>query len=461
MGWFSKLFKRADTRQPAIPQQTVQIEDTADDIATDTDSEHGEHQSRQQIAHPQSLENSVEESGVISHSTPKPVVIARPCIYKTAHLQGYVVLDFETTGLSPTSDNIIEIAALKIDKNGNELESFSTLVNPLCSIPGKITQLTGITDDMLCDAPCILEVIGDLYAFLGEYPIVAHNAPFDISFLKAVYQKAGITAELHYIDTVNLAKQAYPGMPNYKLATLIQKLGIANTQDHRALSDVYQTHILFQKCVNQIAESKNTVTPYESYELSDQAFKKGYKYWSHGEAERINGNIDAAFELYDKARDVGYQYPCVYESYAKGYRKLKDYEKEIMILDEAIQLFNSPEVEDFVTRKERAQALMDAQKERDAAAVQKALDKEQKAELRRKKKEEEAAKPKKSCKRAVIQYTDDGTIIKEFESVASAAQESGVSPKSIRDAANGVQKHAGGFCWGYADVVENDCIPIT
>lgn len=99
---------------------------------------------------------------------------------------------------------------------------------------------------------------------------------------------------------------------------------------------------------------------------------------------------------------------------------------------------------------------MAAQKERDAAAVQKALDKEQKAELRRKKKEEEAAKPKKSGKRAVIQYSDDGTIIREFESVASAAKEVGIASKGIRDAANGVQKHAGGFCWRYADAVEDN-----
>lgn len=390
-----------------------------------------------------------------------------------SHSTPYVILDTETTGLNPSSDKIIQISAIKYNPSGAPTDVYNTYLNPGCPIPPRASSINGITDKMVSAAPKAEQIRDQFISFLGDTLIVGYNVKFDLKFLDNTFNE--VFAGREYVDALEIARERL-SMPDYKLGTVASCIGFKpNASFHNALTDCeavaailryigedlsHRTRIFntLSSCAKQRSQS---VYSAPSPSLADRQFEQGYRLWSHGEAERINGNIDAAFELYDKARDVGYKYPCVYESYAKGYRKLKDYEKEIMILDEAIQLFNGPEVEDFVTRKERAQALMDAQKERDAAAVQKALDKEQKAELRRKKKEEEAAKPKKSCKRAVIQYSDDGMIIKEFESVASAAQESGVSPKSIRDAANGVQKHAGGFCWRYADVVDDDCIPIT
>ena len=438
MGWFSKLFKKTDTHPCTSSQQSGKNERTNQNIQPDS--------------------QAIGSAKICAHPSAAAVVSALPYAGDIACLQEYVVLDFETTGLSPQCNDIIEIAALKIGKNGNEIGSFSTLVNPQCPIPSKITQLTGITDRMVYGAPCILDVVNDLYTFLEDYPVVAHNAPFDVSFLKAAYQKAGVAAKIRYIDTVRLAKQAYPGLLNYKLSTLIQELEIADMQSHRAMSDVYQTHVLFQKCKNQIAKFPDAEILDEADELSDKEFQRCYSLWSKGEAERINGNIETALKLFDKAHEAGYTYPAIYESYAKAYRNLKDYKREIAILEEAACRFRGSKAEMFLERKNRAQSLMAAQKKREEDNLKKALEKEQRAERIRKKKEEEAARPKKSCKRAVIQYTDDGAVIEKFESVALAAQKIGIAPKCIRDAANGVQKHAGGFCWKYveSDVSESD-----
>lgn len=438
MGWFSKLFKKSDMHPCASSQQSEENKRTNQNIQSDS--------------------QLIESPKISVHLSTAPVVSVLPYADEITCLQEYVVLDFETTGLSPQCNDIIEIAALKIDKNGKEIGSFSTLVNPQCPIPEKITQLTGITDHMLCGAPCILDVVKDLYIFLEDYPVVAHNAPFDVSFLKAAYQKAGITAKIRYIDTVKLARQAYPGLPNYKLSTLIQAFEIADIQSHRAMSDVYQTHVLFQKFKNEIAKFSKTEILDEEDALSDKEFQRCYSLWSKGESERINGNIETALKLFDEARESGYTNPAIYESYAKAYRNLKDYKKEIAILEEAICRFRGSKAEMFLERKKRAQTLMAVQEKQKEDNLKKALEKEQRAEKIRKRKEEEATKPKKSCKRAVIQYTDDGTVIEKFESVALASQKIGIPPKCIRDTAHGIQKHAGGFCWKYAesDVSESD-----
>lgn len=383
-------------------------------------------------------------------------------VFSCLHSTPYVILDTETTGLNPSSDKIIQISAIKYNSAGVPTDVYNTYLNPGCPIPARASSINGITDKMVSTAPKAQQIRDQFISFLGNDLIVGYNVKFDLKFLNNTFDE--IFAGCQYVDALEIARECL-SMPDYKLGTVASRVGFKpNASFHNALTDCEAVAAILHymgedlnhwirifNTLSQCAQRRSqSVYSAPSSSLNDSQFEQGYRLWSHGEAERINGNIDAAFKLYDKARDAGYIYPFVYESYAKGYRKLKDYEKEIMILDEAIQLFKGPEAEIFVARKVRAQGLMAAQKERDAAAAQKALDKAQKAELRRKKKEEEAARPKKSCKRAIIQYSDDGTIIKEFESVTSAAQEIGVSPKSIRDAATGKQKHAGGFCWRYS-----------
>ncbi len=176
----------------------------------------------------------------------------------------------------------------------------------------------------------------------------------------------------------------------------------------------------------------------------DKGFKMGFPYWEKGENERKSGNFTLAIELFDEARLNGYIAPALYNSYAMAYRQLKDYSNEIVILDEGIARIPDKSSA-WSARKTKAISLLFAQQEKERKAAEKAKQQAEKTAQ----KEATAAAPKQSRGRAILQMDDDGDIIKEFDSIAAAAQEIGVSSKSIRDAANGVQKRAGGYRWMY------------
>lgn len=158
----------------------------------------------------------------------------------------YVAIDTETTGFSPTQDKLIEFAALKV-KDGKVVDSYSTLINPGLNLPLKITEITGITDDMLNDAPKINSVIHTISNFIGDSPVIGHNVIFDIKFLAAARNSCGLPVfNVTYIDTLPLSRKEFPELPDHKLVTLISELQLADKQDHRALSDAMLTHQLYQ-----------------------------------------------------------------------------------------------------------------------------------------------------------------------------------------------------------------------
>lgn len=169
----------------------------------------------------------------------------------------------------------------------------------------------------------------------------------------------------------------------------------------------------------------------------DKGFKIGFPYWEKGEYERKSGNIVLAIELFDKARLNGYAAPALYTSYALAYRQLKDYSNEIIILDEGIARMPD-QTSVWSARRSKAINLLFAKQEKERKIAEKVAQKER-----------TMSAPKQSRGRAILQMDDDGNIIKEFDSIAAAVQEVGVSSKSIRDAANGVQKRAGGYHWMY------------
>ena len=153
-----------------------------------------------------------------------------------------------------------------------------------------------------------------------------------------------------------------------------------------------------------------------------------------------------AIELFDKARLNGYAAPALYNSYAMAYRQLKDYSNEIAILDEGIA--RMPEQSSaWNARRDKAIKLLFTQQENERKTAEKAKQKAEKAA----KIEAAASVPKQPRGRAILQMDDDGNIIKEFDTIAAAVQEVGVSSKSIRDAANGVQKRAAGYRWMYKE----------
>lgn len=151
-----------------------------------------------------------------------------------------VALDIETTGLDPRSDAIIEIGAVRF--SGARVESeWSTLVNPGRPIPGFITQLTGITNEMVRNAPPIKAVVQDLENFVGGAPVLGHNVRFDLSFL----QQNDILKGNEVLDTYELAAVLMPTASRYNLGALGQQLGILLPATHRALDDARVTHAVF------------------------------------------------------------------------------------------------------------------------------------------------------------------------------------------------------------------------
>jgi DNA polymerase-3 subunit epsilon len=159
----------------------------------------------------------------------------------------FVVVDVETTGLSPTSDRITEIAMMKV-KNGVLIDEFSTLINPLITIPAEITTLTGIDNIMVQDAPPAREVVPYIAEFLGDAIFVAHNAPFDWGFVsETTLRERGIGLDNPQLCTVKLSKKILPQLPSKSLGPVTQALGITIPERHRASGDAYATALVLVK----------------------------------------------------------------------------------------------------------------------------------------------------------------------------------------------------------------------
>jgi len=187
-----------------------------------------------------------------------------PCIafhasYSDTFEQGYVAIDVETTGLDCAVDSLLEIGAVHfiMDESGSFVpgEMFHTFVNPGRDIPSKITELTGITPFDIEGAPDPYTAVGKLSGFLGDKPMCAHNAMFDLSFLRAAGFDVDIEKHEQYrvkfnpvtIDTVALARAFYPDAPNAKLATMADYLKIPLARAHRADSDALTCGVILSK----------------------------------------------------------------------------------------------------------------------------------------------------------------------------------------------------------------------
>ena len=151
-----------------------------------------------------------------------------------------VALDLETTGLDPRSDSITEIGAVKFNQRRVEAE-WSSLINPGKAIPKEITLLTGITNEMVRNAPHLHDVLHEFSDFVGDAPVLGHNIPFDLSFL----QPKGILRDNPVLDTYELAAILLPRASRYNLGALCLQLGLLQNASHRALDDARATHALF------------------------------------------------------------------------------------------------------------------------------------------------------------------------------------------------------------------------
>jgi DNA polymerase III epsilon subunit family exonuclease len=182
----------------------------------------------------------VQSSGAMALDTPLSETI-------------FTVLDVETTGLSPKKNSLTEITAIQF-KNGEEISKFSTLVKPAEEIPPEVETLTGITNEMVQQAPSLIQVMTELCSFSGPSPlVVGHNVGFDIRFLQEKLQQSGMASLQDRFDlqrafcTRALALKALPGLPSYEGVVVATQCGVYNPNPHRAEYDVRMSAgILFE-----------------------------------------------------------------------------------------------------------------------------------------------------------------------------------------------------------------------
>ena len=172
----------------------------------------------------------------------------------------YAIIDIETTGGRPDRDRITEIAIFIHDGN-SVIHQFSTLINPECLIPYYITKLTGITNEMVANAPKFYEVAKQIIELTDNCVFVAHNVNFDYHFVKASYKSLGYDYNRKTLCTVKLSRKTFVGLPSYSLGRLCKSLNIEIKDRHRALGDAEATAIVFDKIIktNPILLSKENL----------------------------------------------------------------------------------------------------------------------------------------------------------------------------------------------------------
>ncbi|MCM1156887.1 MAG: PolC-type DNA polymerase III [Bacteroidales bacterium] len=223
----------------------------------------------------------------------------------------YVVFDLETTGLSPKFCKIIEIGAVKIEQ-GEITDTFSVFVNPQMPIPYNITKLTSITDDMVLEADTIETVLPAFLEFVGDSVLVAHNAGFDVSFIRKFAKDMGRKIDNSVVDTMTLAHILCPELGKFTLDRICKHLGIKLENHHRAVDDAAATAEMFKRFIPMLKEKKvYTLDDLDIFgETSPDAIKKSRRY--HGiilaknEIGRVNLNrlISASHVEYFHMRPI-------------------------------------------------------------------------------------------------------------------------------------------------------------
>lgn len=198
----------------------------------------------------------------------------------------FVAVDTETTGLDFDLCNIIEIGAVKVN-DGQIVDSFKTLIKVDEKLPPFIVHLTGITDEMLADAPSLNEVMTDFDAFVGDSILLAHNASFDMNFLYTAYERAlGKPLRNDYVDTLRVARRALPQLQHRTLPDLCEAFEVVNEGEHRAYGDALATVQCYLRMREMVIENFGDEATYAS------SFLRGSGSGSHLKAKDIVATAD-------------------------------------------------------------------------------------------------------------------------------------------------------------------------
>lgn len=231
------------------------------------------------------MEFSIAELGsiVIDYSeTNKKHVNTRDCKGQSliSFPNKYIILDLETTGLSPKCDEIIEVSALKID-NDIVTDIYSSLIKPSEEISTFITELTGITNEMLSEAPSFDSISQKLFDFLKDKIIVGHNINFDINFLYDNFYKSNLIFDNDFIDTMRIARKLLPELSHHRLKDLMKIYDITTDKQHRALEDCQATLQIYKEL------KKTILNEFEDYNEFINLFKH-----KHNSYKRATSNTE-------------------------------------------------------------------------------------------------------------------------------------------------------------------------
>ena len=234
----------------------------------------------------------------------------------------YVVFDIETTGFSPVTNRIIEIGAVKVE-NGQIVDRFSTFVNPEVPIPFEIEKLTSINDSMVIDAETIEVVLPKFLDFIGDAILVAHNANFDVSFIKENAKRQGIPVDFTYVDTVGIARTLLTGQAKYTLDAVAKTLGISLENHHRAVDDAECTAEIFVKFIEMLKKDQiNTLAELNDLGKSSvDAVRKLHSYHIIILAKNQTGRINLYRLVSESHLKYFYKRPLIPKSLIEKHRE--------------------------------------------------------------------------------------------------------------------------------------------
>lgn len=267
--------------------------------------------------------------------------IIKECEYPS----DYVVLDFETNGLNPKECDIIQMAAIRY-RNDMKVSSFVSFVNATV-IPRKVTELTSITVEDCQSAPTLEDLLPQLLDFIGEDVIVAHNASFDLGFLTEAMERLNLSGRTFiYVDTLRLARQKIKRVKWHKLPILKKYLKL-EYDSHLAEDDCYVCHEVYKYCrgvsivkkessINSIDDSQN-LDLFSQFRLTEIELDIIIKKAKLCENE---GELDEAIKLYEKCIASYCDNKVPYDRLIILYRKKRQKENEIRVLELAIKVFN-------------------------------------------------------------------------------------------------------------------------
>lgn len=353
--------------------------------------------------------------------------------------------------------NLYPFAKFKIVSKGQYIIIPASIKTPAALPVEKCSVSEGGTNfvRLYFSTPFNIEFLGDY--FFSEYTEMDNSRRYYFSNVKRAQKEA--ENSLAYLIRINDAD--IQQILERAKARKYDAVPIGITTKRIIKREDVIVNAVHNRCpLSQIA---NTGNP-------DYGFTSGFPLYLAGEDARKNGDYLSAIDLYDKARAAGYDAPALYEAYTKAFRKMKDYANEILIVEEFMERYPTAQFGELEARRNKAIELLydlqQAEKIKDEKALARAQKQRERAEAKvQKQKEKEEAKanmePSSTNKRAIMQMDDNGNVIKTYESVTMASNEIGVSTKSIRDAAKGVQKHAGGFVWKYKDEYDVETVIST